>query len=69
VFKSTDFFPGSPGAVSDKHGEPFHWEISIMEKLYQGKRSPSMLADYCWTLKKTFHRQNIAESHSLLFFR
>jgi len=27
-------------------------ESDFMEKWYQGKRMPIMLADYCWTLKK-----------------
>ncbi|UYV84754.1 hypothetical protein LAZ67_X003339 [Cordylochernes scorpioides] len=39
-------------AVSDEHGERFHQDISSMEKRYQGKWSPVMLADYCWTLKR-----------------
>jgi hypothetical protein len=47
-----DFFPENLGAVSDKHGERFHQDISIMEDWYQGKWSLSMLADYCWTLKR-----------------
>jgi len=38
-----------------------------MEKQYQGTGSPSLLADCCWTLRKMFHRQNVAENHSLLF--
>ncbi|UYV67886.1 hypothetical protein LAZ67_5002395 [Cordylochernes scorpioides] len=46
-----DFFPDNLGAVVDEHGERFHQDISSMEKRYQGKWSPSMLADYCWTLK------------------
>lgn len=45
-----DFFPENCGAVSDEHGERFHQDISYMEKRYQGKWNPSMLADYCWTL-------------------
>ncbi|KAH9633685.1 hypothetical protein HF086_012611 [Spodoptera exigua] len=40
------------GAVSDEHGERFHQDISDMEKRYQGKWSPNMLADYCWTIKR-----------------
>jgi hypothetical protein len=44
-----DFFPETLGAVSDEHGETFHQD---MEKWYQGKFSLSMLADYCWTLKR-----------------
>lgn len=45
-----DFFPENLGAVSDEHGERFHQDVAAMEKRYQGKWSPSMLADYCWTL-------------------
>ncbi|UYV76721.1 hypothetical protein LAZ67_14001873 [Cordylochernes scorpioides] len=47
-----DFFPDNLGAVSDEHGERFHQDISSMEKRYQGKWCPGMLADYCWTLKR-----------------
>jgi hypothetical protein len=47
-----DFFPENLGVVSDEHGERFHQDISNMEKRYQGKWSPSMLADYCWILKR-----------------
>jgi hypothetical protein len=47
-----NFFPDNLGAVSDEHGERFHQDITSMEKRYQGKWSPSMLADYCWTLKR-----------------
>jgi hypothetical protein len=45
-----DFFPENLGDVSDEHGERFHQDISIMERRYQGKWTPRMLADYCWTL-------------------
>ncbi|UYV83148.1 hypothetical protein LAZ67_22002437 [Cordylochernes scorpioides] len=34
------------------HGERFHQAISSMEKRYQGKWSPAMLADDCWALKR-----------------
>lgn len=47
-----DFFPPNCGAVSDEHGERFHQDIATMEKRYQGKWNPSMLADYCWTLTR-----------------
>jgi hypothetical protein len=39
------FFPVNAEAVSDEHGELFHQDMSNMEKQYQGKWSPSMLAD------------------------
>ena len=44
------FFPLSSGEISDEHGERLHQDIAAMEKRYQGKLNPSMLADYCWTL-------------------
>ncbi|UYV71963.1 hypothetical protein LAZ67_9001368 [Cordylochernes scorpioides] len=47
-----DLFPDNLGAVSDEQGERFHKDISSMEKRFQGKWSPGMLADYCWTLKR-----------------
>jgi len=38
--------------VIDEHGERFHQDIAQMEmkKRYQGKWSPAMLADYCWSV-------------------
>ena len=47
-----DFFPENCGSVSDEHGERFHQDIAVMEKRHQGKWSPSMLADFCWTLRR-----------------
>jgi len=47
-----DFFPENLGEVSEEHGERFHQDILAMEKRYQGKGTSSMLADYCWTLKR-----------------
>jgi hypothetical protein len=46
-----DFFPENLGGLRDKHGEQFHRDISTMEKQYQGKWSPSVLTEYCWTLR------------------
>jgi len=45
-----DFFPANCGGVSDEHGERFHQDIAQMEKRYQGKWNPAMLADYCWSV-------------------
>ncbi|UYV77585.1 hypothetical protein LAZ67_15001631 [Cordylochernes scorpioides] len=56
-----DFFPDNLGAVSDEHGERFHQDISSMEKRYQGKWCPAMLADYCWTLKRDLPQAKIAK--------
>ncbi|UYV81699.1 hypothetical protein LAZ67_20002036 [Cordylochernes scorpioides] len=56
-----DFFPDNLGAVSDEHGEKFHQDISSMEKRYQGKWSPAMLADYCWTLKRDLPQANCSK--------
>jgi len=56
------FFPENCDSVNDEHGERFHQDIAAMEGRYKGKWSPSMLADYCWTLMRdspnsTFNRQ------------
>jgi len=47
-----NFFPENIEKVSGEHGERFHHDIMAMEKRYQGKWTSSMLADYCWTLKR-----------------
>ena len=47
-----DFFPENCGSVCDAHGERFHQDIAAMEGKYNGKWSPSMPADYCWTLMR-----------------
>jgi hypothetical protein len=57
-----DFFPENCGSVSDEHGERFHHDIETTEDRHKGKWSPSMPADYCWTLmsdspNSTFIRQ------------
>jgi len=50
-----DFFQENLGEISDEHGERFHQDIMGMEKLYEGKWTSRMLADYCWTLKRNVH--------------
>jgi len=50
--------PENLGEVSDEHGERFHQDILAMEKWYQGKWTSSMLADYCWTLKREVPEAN-----------
>ena len=52
------FFPENLGKVSDEHGERFHQDILAMEKRYQGKWASSMLADYCWALKRDVPEAN-----------
>ena len=47
-----DYFPENLGEVSGEHDARFHQDIMAMEKRYQGKWTSSMLADYCWTLKR-----------------
>ena len=45
-----NFFPPNLGAVSDKHGERFHKDLTKMESNYQGKWNPGMMGDFCWML-------------------
>jgi hypothetical protein len=47
-----DVFLEYPTAVINEYGQRFHQDISTMEKRYHGTLSPSMLADYCWTLRR-----------------
>jgi len=53
-----DFFPENLGKVSDERSERFHQDILATEKQYQGKWASSMLADYCWTLKRDVPEAN-----------
>jgi hypothetical protein len=46
-----DPFPVNCGALSDKHSEHFHQDISAMENRYKGKWSAAILASYCWMVK------------------
>ncbi|XP_077974510.1 uncharacterized protein LOC144430449 [Styela clava] len=45
-------FPENLGDVSDEQGERFHQDISDMEVRYQGRWDSTMLADYCWSIKR-----------------
>ena len=45
-----NYFPESCSDVSDEHGERFHQDIMFLEKRYEGKWMPAMLADYCWNI-------------------
>ena len=47
-----DYFPQNLGNMSEKHGERFHQDIKIMETRYQGRWDVSMMADFCWCLKR-----------------
>ncbi|UYV63336.1 hypothetical protein LAZ67_2003775 [Cordylochernes scorpioides] len=63
-----DFFPDNLGAVSDEHGERFHQDISRMEKRYQDKWSPGILADYCWTLKRDVPQEKYRIKYNFSYF-
>ena len=58
-----DFFPENLSKVGDKRGERFHQDIMAMEKLYQGKRTSDMLADYCWALMRDVPEANNLHLH------
>jgi hypothetical protein len=61
-----DVFSENLRTVSNVHGERFHQDISIMERRYPGKWSPSILADYCWTPRRDVPQ---AKSSTVTFFR
>lgn len=47
-----DYFPQNLGDYSEEQGERFHQDIKVMEQRYQGKWNATMMADYCWNLKR-----------------
>lgn len=47
-----DKFPKNLGHVSDEQGERFHQDLKVMEERYQGRWDSTMMADYCWTIKR-----------------
>ena len=53
-------FPENLSDVSDEQGERFHQDISDMEVRFQDGWDATMLADYCWFIK----RDNTRASHS-----
>ena len=53
-------FPKNLGDVSDQQGEHYHQDISDMEVRYLGRWDATMLADYCWSIK----RDDTGASHS-----
>lgn len=48
-----DYFPSNLGAYSEEQGERFHQDICHMEDRYRGRWNISMMADYCWSLKRS----------------
>jgi hypothetical protein len=64
-----DFFKENQWAVGDVHEERFYQDISTMEKGYQGKSSPSMLADYCWTLRTDVPQAKYSRKSSTVTLR
>lgn len=52
-------FPENLGDMSEEQGERFHQDIKEMERRYQGRWNVTMLADYCWNLK----RDEVGVSH------
>ena len=47
-----DYFPANLGEVSEEQGERFHQDIKQMENRSQGYWNISMIADYCWSIKR-----------------
>lgn len=47
-----DYFPDNLGDFSEEQGERFHQDLKEMERRYQGRWDETMLADYCWNLKR-----------------
>jgi hypothetical protein len=62
------FFPENLGAVSIVHREWFYQDIFTIEKQYQGKWSPSMLGNNCWTFRRDFPQAKLGESLTVTLY-
>ena len=51
-FSHLDQFPDNLGDHTDKQGERLHQNLKVMEDRYKGRWDISMLADYCWSIKR-----------------
>ena len=51
-----DYFSENLEKFSQGQGERFHQDLKAMEKRYKGKWNTSMIADYCWCLKRGCQR-------------
>ena len=52
LYSHLDCFTENLGDLSDEQGEQFHQDINKMEVRYQGRWDATMLADYCWPIKR-----------------
>ncbi|KAI6647766.1 hypothetical protein LOD99_8607 [Oopsacas minuta] len=59
-----DNFPKNLGDMSEEHGERFHQDIKTMETRYQGRWEVTMMADYCWCLKRDYENTALDEEFS-----
>jgi hypothetical protein len=64
-----EFFPENLEKVNDEHIQQFHQDISTMAQWYQGKWSPSMLADNCWTFRRDDPQVKYSRKSSTITFQ
>ena len=62
LFSHLDQFPDNLGDMSDEQGERFHQDLKTMEARYQGHWNITMLADYCWNLKRDLPRNKYSRA-------
>jgi len=70
LFSHIENFPDNLSGVSDEQGERFHQDIKIMENRYKGRWGSTMLADYCWSLKRDcsniIHRRQVTKKNDTI---
>jgi hypothetical protein len=47
-----DYFPENLGDPSKEQGERFHQDVKEMERRYEGRWDVTMMAYYCWSIKR-----------------
>ena len=56
----SDYFLQNLGDISKEHGERLHQDIKSMETRYQGRLDASMMANFCWCLKRDCKSSKVA---------
>ncbi|KMQ83772.1 hypothetical protein RF55_19128 [Lasius niger] len=63
-----DYFPEILGDYSEKQGERFHQDIKEMGRRYHGRWDVNMMADFCWTLKRSVPVRGKKQSQDFEWF-
>ena len=61
LYAHLDYFPQNLGDMTEEHGERFHQDIRCLETRYEVRWDVSMMANYCWCLKRDCKSSEVAK--------